>query len=123
METVRTDCIHDAGQYVVIVIARHGVRVDSRLGQLGDSRFQWAGGFKKTIGMVDHVATERDQVHLLSDRQFDDCRPHAGARALRANGIGYPCRGPTDVQVRSREDFDRHAKTGALPTTGSSPPR
>ena len=112
MEAVRSYCIHDPWQHVVIVVARHGVGVDSRLGQLGDSRFEWAGGFKKTIGMVDHVATECDQVYLLSDRQLDDGRPHAGARALRANGIGYPCRGPTDVQVCSRENFDRHAKTG-----------
>jgi hypothetical protein len=68
MKVFGTNGIDQSRQNIVIVIACNSVSMDSGARQLCQPGFERPSGLEKTVGVVDDVAVQCDEVNLFLNR-------------------------------------------------------
>ena len=113
MEPLAPHGIDDLGQDVEVVVAAHGIGGDPRLGQLNQAVFQGARGLEESVFVIDHVASQRNQVDIQLDCPLDNTQPHLRARIPCSRlGASQPAGPAADVNVSSRKNTDLHGQGG-----------
>ena len=116
VKAARVDESGESGKGSGIVVAGCCTGLDAGGVELLESRLEWGDGFEEAVVLVDDIAAEEHQVHLLFDRAFNEPCPHrcAGESFGIPEVIGDLAGASADVKVAGGEDLYGHQFQGSV---------